>query len=323
MLRIRLMIPILASALATTAAWSEQDPLNLQNTQPVQDGLPATIQTPTTTGRQAEPSSPNRPAGIMPKRDAIPRPSVNAAASAAPNPLNIPYLGGPVLPKTTVYAIWWGNPADFASDERDGIDDILEDGFEGSPYLALANQYLFGQKAHVRFGGNLFDHSAPPTQDQPTSVFVTEVYNVLIENGEKPDPTAVYAIYASSSATPFPYCANHDYGIGPDGTAIHFFFVPNASDEPLCWVQPPELSCNHHSNGLQAAANSTAHELMESITDPNSDAWVSLPTYNEIGDPCNFTYKRCVTLTNETVWQLQMIWSNKVSACVQGAGSQE
>lgn len=96
--------------------------------------------------------------------------------------------------------------------------------------------------------------------------------------------------------------------------------MPNSSDEPLCWVQPPELSCNQHSNGLQAAANSTAHELVESITDPNIDAWIDLPTQNEIGDQCNFVYKRCVTLADETVWQLQMIWSNKVSACVQGAG---
>ena len=322
MLRIRLMVPILAGALAATAAWSQQDPQNLQNTQPDEDGLPATIQAPAATGGQAEPSSPNRPAGVMPKRDSNPRPSVNAAASAASNPLNIPYLGGSVLPNPIVYALWWGDPAAFPADERDGIDDILQNGFEGSVYLTLADQYLFGQKAHISFGGNLFDRSTPPARVLSNDEIVAEVCKVLHNKGLKPDPAALYSVYPTTSTTLYPYCAEHLNGPCPDGTNIHFTFVPNSSDEPLCWVQPPELNCNQHSDGLEAAANSTAHELMESITDPNSDAWTTSDG-NEIGDPCNFVYKRCVNLANETVWQLQMIWSNKVSACVQGAGSQE
>jgi len=323
MLRIRLMIPILAGALAATAAWSQQDPQNLQNTQSEEDGLPATIQAPAQTGPQAASSIPHRPAGNMPMRGANQSPAVSAASSAASNPLNIPYLGGAVFANAKTYALWWGNPADFAPDERDGIDDILRYGFEGSPYLALADQYLFGSEAKTHFGGNLFDSSAPPTGDPFTSVIVAEVYNILSDNGQKPDPSALYMVFTSNFPNENYYCAFHDLGIGPDGTVIHVIYVPNSNNTPLCWVQPPELSCNHHSNGLQAAANSVAHELMESITDPNVDAWVSLPTYNEIGDPCNFVYKRCVTLADETVWQLQMIWSNKVHACVQGAGSQE
>jgi hypothetical protein len=265
---------------------------------------------------------PAHPISYLPKRDANARPDSSVAPVVATNPLNIPYLGGQVLPDPTVYALWWGGRANFPADEADGIDDTLKGGFEGTPYLALADQYLFGAKAKIRFGGNLFDDSTPPVQIA-TSIIVNEVYNVLANNGKKPDPNALYAVYSSISATQYSYCAFHDYGIGPDGTAIHIMFVPSSNDEPLCWVQPPELSCNQHSNGLQAAANSTAHELMESITDPNGDAWVSLPTGNEIGDPCNFTYKRCVTLANETTWQLQEIWSNKVSACVQGTGTSE
>lgn len=79
-----------------------------------------------------------------------------AGPAAAANPQNIPYLGGAVLPNTTTYAIWWGKPSDFPSDAPEGLDDFLE-GLGGSPYLGLANEYLFGQEAHTRFGGNLFD----------------------------------------------------------------------------------------------------------------------------------------------------------------------
>ncbi len=323
MLQIRLMIPVLAVGLALTGAWSQQDPQSAQNTQSEEDRLPTTSRAPAEPHSQPASSSLHRPAGIMPMRGAKQSSAVSAASSAASNPLNIPYLGGAVFANATTYALWWGNPGDFASDEREGIDDILRYGFEGSPYLALADQYLFGRKAKTHFGGNLFDTSAPPAQDPPTSEIVTEVFNVLSDNGQKPDPSALYMVFTSNFPPQNDYCAFHDLGTGPDGTTIHIIFVPNSQNMSVCWVQPPELSCNHHSNGLQAAANSVAHELMESITDPNIDAWVSLPTENEIGDPCNFVYKRCVTLANETVWQLQMIWSNKVSACVQGAGNSE
>jgi len=241
------------------------------------------------------------------------------AATAAANPPAIPYNGGAVFPHPTVYAIWWGSPADFPSDTQDGIDDFFHI-LNGTPYLALANQYLFGKNANVHFGGNFFDVSPPPTADPPTSEIVTEVYNVLTARGAKPDPTAIYMVYPSNFPNENYYCAFHDYGPAPGGINIHVMYIPNSQNQPLCWVQPPELSCNARSNGLQAAANATAHELMESITDPNFDAWINYTTGNEIGDPCNFTYKRCVNLGDGSKWQLQEIWSNKAGACVQGAG---
>ncbi len=263
-------------------------------------------------GGQAASSSQHRP-GIHYQRGAGP--------AAATNPLNIPYLGGAVFAHPKVYAFSWGNPADFPPDMHDGIDDFFHT-LNGTPYLALANQYLFGTSANVRFGGNVYDYSAPPATDPLTSTIVDEIYNVLTAQGVKPDPTALYAVYTSNFPPQNVYCAFHDLAPGPDGTVIHVMFMPNSENLSACWVQPPELSCNNKSNGLQAAANATAHELMESITDPNIDAWVNIPAgYNEIGDPCGFTYKRCVNLSDGSKWQLQEIWSNRVSACVQGAGS--
>ena len=243
-----------------------------------------------------------------------------AGPAAATNPQNMEYHGGAVFPHPKVYAFWWGNPSDFPSDTQDGIDDFFHI-LDGTPYLALANQYLFGKSANVKFGGNFYDYSAPPTQDPPTTEIVTEVYNVLTANGLKPDPTALYAVYTSNFPNENYYCAFHDHGPASDGTDIHIMYIPNSQNQSLCWVQPPELSCNARSNGLQAGANSTAHELMESITDPNNDAWWNVEFNDEIGDPCNFTYKRCVNLNDGSKWQIQEIWSNKVSACVQGAGS--
>jgi hypothetical protein len=265
---------------------------------------------------QAAPASEHRPQYLYMR-------GVNSTAAPS-NPQNMEYHGGAVFASSKTYAIWWGEPSDFSRDDRDGIDDILQDGFEGSVYLAIVNQYLFGKKAHTRFGGNFFDHSAPPTQDPPTTEIVAEVYKVLSNYGVTPDPTAIYSVYTSNFPNQNYYCAFHDYGTSPDGTLIHVIYVPNIRGSAVaiagCAVAPPDLSCNSHSVATQAAANSTAHELLESITDPNNDAWWNVEFNNEIGDPCNFTYKRCVNLSNGTKWQLQEIWSNKAGACRQGSG---
>jgi hypothetical protein len=248
-----------------------------------------------------------------------------AGPTAATNPQNVEYHGGPVLTTSTTYAIWWGKPSDFSPGEREEIDDFLQ-GLDGSAYLDIADQYLFGKPARAHFGSNLFDGSAPPSQDPPTTEIVAEVYKVLTNNGLKPSPTAIYMVYSSNFPPQNLYCAYHDFAPGPDGTNIHVVFVPNAAAPSAppgaCYVAPPDLSCNNRPVGTQAAANSSAHEIMESITDPNNDAWYNVEFNNEIGDLGNFTYKRCVNLTNG-VWQLQEIWSNQVGHLVQGAGSPE
>jgi len=271
---------------------------------------------------QSGPNGLHNPAGIMWMRGAAPPGATSIGPFTAISINNVPYNGGAVFPHPNVYAFWWGNSSDFPSDTRDGIDDFFHI-VNGTAYIDLLNQYLFGQSPYVRFAGNVFDRSAPPTQDAPTSEVVLEVYNVLLASGLRPDPTAIYAVYTSDFPNENYYCAWHDVGTAPDGTLIHVMFVPNSQNQPLCWVQPPELSCNTHSNGLQAAMNSTAHELFETITDPNTNAWVNLSPsnpYNEIGDPCNFVYRHCVGLSDGTKWQLQMMWSDKAQACKQTAG---
>jgi hypothetical protein len=97
----------------------------------------------------------------------------------------IPYNGGAVFPNATTYAIWWGKPADFPPDAREGVNDFLE-GLDGTAYIDIADEYLFGQQARTRFGGNYFDTSPPTTVDGSTSSIVAEVYKVLTANGVKP-----------------------------------------------------------------------------------------------------------------------------------------
>jgi hypothetical protein len=205
-------------------------------------------------------------AGFMSMRWASPN------SASATNPLNMTYHGGPVLAHPTIYAVWWGKPSDFPRDALDGLDDFLQ-GLDGSAYLHLADQYLFGKHAHTRFGGNLHDYSAPPSLPNSYDDIGAPVCKVLSDYGMIPDPTAIYAVYTSNFPNQPYYCAFHFDYFCPDGGHIHVAYLPNITANAQgiagCAVAPPDLRCNSLSVGTQSAANFTAHEVMETITDPN------------------------------------------------------
>jgi len=62
----------------------------------------------------------------------------------------------------------------------------------------------------------------------------------------------------------------------------------------------------------------TAHEVLETITDPNFNGWFA-PNGNEVGDSCDFVFQTGVPMNNDK-WRIQEIWSNQAKGCVQGAG---
>jgi len=236
---------------------------------------------------------------------------------------NMTYHGGTVLPDTTIYSIWWGKPGDFPPDAVDGLTTFLK-GIDGSNYLGLANQYLFGSQAHTRFGGNFFDPSAPPTTDPfPLDISAAqqtaEVCKIAAANGLK-SPTHIFMLYASN----FPgqsegYCAFHEWDTCSDGTRIHYGYMPNTQDYEVCKVDglDPFLSPNDYSVATRDLANMTAHELLETITDPNGDAWYDDVAFDEVGDACDWAFLTWVPL-DETGWKLQTIWSNQIRGCAQG-----
>jgi hypothetical protein len=280
--------------------------------------LPAVALSTTRAQAQAAPGTrPHRP-GVQYMRGA----AAAAAAPESPQP-NMTYFGGPVFPNSTTYAIWWGKPSDFPSDARGKIEEFLE-GLDGSAYLAIADQYMLGEKAHTRFGGNLFDASAPTTQ---TDIFAidadvnNEVAKVLQQSGMKPDPNAVYMVLTSN----FPgtanhiidFCAFHDANFAPDGTVINYAYLPNMTNISGCdFFEDPFIARNPISQGTRDVVDATAHEFMETITDAEFDGWHD-PNFTEVGDPCEFLPLSGVPLEGSR-WETQTIWSNQVSGCVQG-----
>ena len=236
-------------------------------------------------------------------------------ASSGPAPLV--YGGGKLLTSSTTYAIWWGPSSGFPSDAQKGIETLL-DGFGKSNYLAIANQYMPHGTTASQFAVSLFDPSVPPAHSPTTTTIANEVASVIGKNGLTPDPNAIYLVYTSN----FPhlnFCAWHAAG-GIGSTTVQIGYLPNTTGVTGC--DPGNLfpHANAFSQGTRSLADSTAHEFMESVTDPIPVTGWADKNGQEIGDKCNFVYSTApITLSNHSQWQLQDEWSNAAGGCVPGA----
>ena len=252
---------------------------------------------------------------------ASPAPAHLRAQKGAPHsaPAPLLYGGGKLLPSSTTYAIWWGPSSGFPSDAQQGIETLLG-GFNKSSYLAIANQYMSQGATTTRFGGSLVDPSAPPSRAPTAAAIVSEVASVLAANGLTADPNAVYLVYTSNFPNERSFCAYHAAGtIG--GTTVQVGYVPNAAGLAIC--DPGDLfpNANPYSEGTRSLADSTAHEFMESVTDPVPVSGWADKNGQEIGDKCNFVYSTAapIKLSNRSLWQIQEEWSNAAGGCVPGA----
>jgi hypothetical protein len=218
--------------------------------------------------------------------------------------------GGPVDSSSVTYAIYWGTPSDFPADLESGMAALLA-GFTGSSYLGIAKQYMRGAAISTRYGGALFDSSAPPSNAPKTSAIGAEVCK-LVAN---PDPNGIYIVF-TSNAPNINYCAWHDRATC-NGVTFQVAYIPNQA-QLLSGCSPyivSNLGCNSYSEGTVASADSVAHEFMEAVTDPHLDAWYDQKGY-EVADKCNFVYQSCVKL-GRTNWQIQEEWSNAINGCQQ------
>jgi hypothetical protein len=226
------------------------------------------------------------------------------------------FHGGSVLTSNKTYAIWWGSQwssAIFAGDKIAGMESFFAD-FGGSNYAATGDEY-YGTNGTVTnastFGGSLIDSSAPPSGAISVSQAVAEACKM---SGGLPDPNDVYFLFTATSAGNVNYCAWHSYGTCSTGKPVQVAYIPNIDGIAGC---SNDDTWTTHSAGLSAIANTSAHELMETITDPRNGGWWD-KMGNENADKCAYVYQAPVTLSNRSTWKLQEEWSNAAGRCVQG-----
>jgi hypothetical protein len=239
--------------------------------------------------------------------DAAPRLNY-AKTTARRSSTNMTYHSGALLAASKTMAIFWGSEwstTSFQGDKVSGLDSFFT-GFGGSRYAAIVDEYSGGGQtmtSQSTYLGHTFDPTAAPKGALTTTQAVTEACKIT---GNNPDPKALYLIYTSTGAGNANYCAWHSWG-SCGSKPIQVAYMPNLDGVAGC---NPSDTWTTHSEGLSALANVTAHELEETITDPQGTGWYD-GAGSEIGDKCAWSFNAPVTFANGSTWKLQEEWSNK------------
>jgi hypothetical protein len=231
------------------------------------------------------------------------------AAKGTKSPLLIDH-GGPVLLHSDSYLIFWGTFPLAAQDEPAAMDSLFA-GFGGSRYLALGQEYMrTATQITSTYHGFGTDTSAPPSHAPSTSALGAEAAKVF----GSVQANALYVVF-TSNLPHVNYCAWHS-STSVNGVTIEVAYVP-LQPHGCSPLSVSDLGANTYSDPAVAAADSAAHEFMESVTDPQLNAWYDR-NGAEVADKCNYNYQAVVTLANHTKWQIQSEWSNAAVGCVQG-----
>jgi len=229
---------------------------------------------------------------------------------------NLSNHGGPILTSSVVQAIFWGTKwsnASFVGDKQSGLDTFYQgwskldaQGWHNSNYAGTTTEYgsSNGQvSAHVTYNGNVVDTSAVPSGPPTTAQIVAEVAKMI----SNPVSNGYYPVYTDLARGNAGYCAWHDTGVA-NGVQVQVAFFFNLDGDPGC---DPQDGSNTHSQGLEALANVSGHELSEAETDPHLTAWYDRQGY-ENADKCawHFHGTGIVTFTNGSQWKIQGNWSN-------------
>jgi hypothetical protein len=233
------------------------------------------------------------------------------AHSAAPHRSspNLTYHGGPVMTTgAAVTAIYWGTSwgdSAFVGDKISGLGQFYG-GIGTSTYAGTTTEYTDSSGGHVSsavsYGGDLVDTSAAPSHAPQTSTILQEVANEI----GNPVANGYYPVYVDTPRGHTGYCAWHSWGT-VKGVVVQFAFFFNLDGDPGC---DPQSSVSSESQGLAALANVSGHELSESLTDPNLNAWYD-SSGAENADKCAWTFgAKPLTFTDHTQWKVQGNWSN-------------
>jgi len=204
-----------------------------------------------------------------------------------------------------VTPIFWGTSWDTnAGDKINGLDNFYR-GVSASSYLGTNTEYTDGSghvSGTVSYSSYLTDGSAASSRAPSTS----QVLGVVAANISSPQTNGYYPVYSDQPRGHANYCAWHSWGyIG--NTLVQFAFFFKLDGDPGC---DPDSNVSGESQGLQALANVSGHELSEALTDPHGDAWYD-QSGAENADKCAWTFGHSyVTFRNGSKWKIQGNWSN-------------
>ena len=252
--------------------------------------------------------------GLVPLRE---DPTSRAAEGGA-TVGNLTYHGGAVQHTQKVFTIFWNPTATpFPAGYQTTINQFVQD-LNGSPYYAIASQHgdsTGNISTALSYGGTWLDTTNAIPNDPP-NIFdlLDEVNRAKAANGWTSDANSYFQVYTPSGyGTTTNYCGFHAAFGGAFGLIL---FPAVHGSGGTCFPSGPFPN----NQIVDAAINVSAHEIMETVTDPFLFGWYYVDWSGEIGDLCNFDFGvRAGDGSNVTLnghkYLVQQQWSNAVSGC--------
>jgi hypothetical protein len=233
----------------------------------------------------------------------------DAGKPSKPQSNGINYHGGPVqLGTTSVYLIWYGN---WSANTATSIIPSFVTSDSGSPYFNINTTYYNGAGTKVSNSLSLAGQ-ASDAYSQGSSLSDNGVQAVVqraISTGSLPaNSAAVYFVLTSgdvaeTSGFLTQYCGWHTSAtIG--GQDIKFAFVGNPSKNLAACAAQTSKSPNGNV-AADAMVSIVAHELEESVTDPDLNAWYDSRGY-ENADKCAWTFGTTYKTANGSVANMKL-----------------
>jgi hypothetical protein len=223
-------------------------------------------------------------------------PTQGAAGGLAP----IVNHHGPVMSTPTAYLIWYGNWNQLNGSDTPAGQQLVRDflfGLSNSPYFKINTTYG-GPTGLVNVGGEIT--VSAPARSSLTNVGVFAVVaNAIISGKLGPaDANGVYFVITSSdiakSGFCTQYCGWHTYGF-VNATNIKYSSIGNTN---RCLSACAAQTVGPNGNaGVDGMLSVMAHELEETTTDPNLNAWFD-SSGAENADKCAWTFGGNQTLIN-------------------------
>jgi hypothetical protein len=266
---------------------------------------------------------------------------VSTAASTLPSvpapgfyPGDLSYFGGPVIKSAESNPVYidcapscWGNPAKFLWNFGRSQFAHITDQYVGS---STGNRYTMAKGASISFPifGTLTDVDMlyfAYAAAKASGTGYHHIYHLFLPQGVDVCFAGTSICYSPDNPATFSFCAYHGSVDFSDIGHVLYSVEPYQGGNACSEVQPTP-------NGelIDSTANVLSHELVETITDPDIDAWFAFQSggtiFEEIGDVCTrlkfdpttfsvLGFYNPPTSLNGHQYAIQPEYSNKYHAC--------
>jgi hypothetical protein len=250
--------------------------------------------------------------------------SASAAAPPVDSPFDLTYFGGALLHAATAFNVYvncpdgpaacWGSgqltPATF-------LRDLNHDNF-----IRLMNEFI-GSDAKGNFP--VQELSTTATFSQPTTASIDDIVGIVFSASSFTGVTGYSAVYHIFLPQGTDMCFDAQTCYSPDNfdtfvfCAFHFSVDFDANTHVLFTVEPYQFVPGCAIPGqtphgvIDATASTVSHEQMETMMDPDGDAWFNGLTGNEGSDLCSAIGSN--ELIGHHAYFIQKEYSNKVHGC--------